>query len=181
MKAGSLLGVVIIIIAIAACVVVLNRDGGGPDEEPDDQGITFEEASSGGNFIQRAPADDTVPVAPQAAEHTEHEEDAVDASEPTVTPATAGETVTISMTDTGFEPAEVTITAGDTVTFINNAQAAKWPASDVHPSHEVLPAFDAKRGLATGEEYSFTFTEPGTWKYHDHLRASQGGSVTVTK
>ncbi|MBI3251353.1 MAG: hypothetical protein HYZ62_00405, partial [Candidatus Andersenbacteria bacterium] len=64
---------------------------------------------------------------------------------------------TISITDTGFEPAQVTVAPGATVTFVNNGQALHWPASAPHPTHTALPGFDAKKGLATGESYSFTF------------------------
>lgn len=92
---------------------------------------------------------------------------------PTQIPASSpvGETAAtvITMDENGFSPQTVTVAAGTTVTFINNGQAPHWPASDVHPTHEVLPEFDSKRGLATGESYSFTFTESGTWSCHDHL------------
>lgn len=89
--------------------------------------------------------------------------------------------VTISVDETGFHPSTVTIAAGTTVTFVNNGQANHWPASDVHPTHEILPGFDSKKGLATGETYSYTFTQVGTWPMHDHLVASNTGTITVTQ
>jgi plastocyanin len=87
--------------------------------------------------------------------------------------------VTVSITDTGFEPATVTVAPGTTVTFVNNGQAAHWPASNPHPTHTGLPGFDALKALATGESYSFTFTKVGTWGYHDHLNPRVGGTVVV--
>ena len=87
--------------------------------------------------------------------------------------------VTISITDTGFEPAQVTVAVGAKVTFLNNGQALHWPASAPHPTHTALPGFDAKKGLATGESYSFTFDTAGVWKFHDHLNPNLFGSVTV--
>lgn len=105
---------------------------------------------------------------------------------PSPTPATsplaaspAASAVRISMTDTGFSPASVTVPAGTTVTFVNNGQASHWPASATHPTHDVLPEFDSQRGIATGEEYSFTFTQAGTWKYHDHLFPQLTGQIVV--
>ena len=86
---------------------------------------------------------------------------------------------TVSMTDTGFLPASITVPVGTTVLFVNNGQAPHWPASDPHPEHSDLPAFDAKQPLQTGEEYSYTFSEAGTWKYHDHLMPSVTGVVVV--
>ena len=85
----------------------------------------------------------------------------------------------IEITEAGFSPQTVTIPAGGTVTFINNGQAPHWPASDVHPTHELLPSFDAKRGLATGESYSHVFTEAGTWRCHDHLAPKNVCTIVV--
>ena len=87
--------------------------------------------------------------------------------------------VSISITDSGFEPAQVTVAAGTTVTFVNNGQALHWPASGPHPTHTALPGFDAKKGLATGESYSFAVDNAGVWKFHDHLNPNLFGSVTV--
>ncbi len=93
--------------------------------------------------------------------------------------STTSQNVTISMTDTGFTPSTVTVSAGTTVVFDNNGQGSHWPASAVHPTHQVLPGFDALRGLSTGEQYSFTFTQKGTWGFHDHLNPQFTGSVVV--
>ena len=89
------------------------------------------------------------------------------------------EAVVISMTSNGFEPNTVTIKAGETVTFVNNDSIERWPASAFHPTHQELPGFDAIGGVAPGASYSFTFTEVGTWKFHDHLNPSVFGAITV--
>lgn len=96
---------------------------------------------------------------------------------PTASPA--AKSVSVSIEDTGFTPATVTIPVGTTVVFTNNGQALHWPASDPHPVHTDLPGFDAKKGLATGETYSFTFTKAGTFGVHDHLNARMKGSIVV--
>lgn len=88
-------------------------------------------------------------------------------------------TTTITITDSGFSPKQLTVVAGTRVTLVNNGQALHWPASDAHPTHELLPGFDAKRGLLTGETYSFTFAKKGTWSYHDHLNPTLTGTITV--
>lgn len=93
----------------------------------------------------------------------------------------------ISITDAGFEPKEVKIKKGETVSWINESSRSSWPASALHPTHAVYPegggcigsAFDACRGLETGEEFSFLFNHAGTWKYHDHLAPSRTGTVIV--
>ena len=83
------------------------------------------------------------------------------------------------MGDTAYAPANVTIKLGDTVKFVNDGAADRWPASAIHPTHEIYPAFDAKRPIRPGESWSFTFDQKGTWRYHDHLRPTTFGSVTV--
>jgi plastocyanin len=100
---------------------------------------------------------------------------------------------TIEITSSGFSPSTLTVTTGDTVTFTNRDSSPHWPASNVHPTHTVYPGsgitkcgtaeesgiFDACRGLAQGESWSFTFNEKGTWSYHDHLHPSLGGKIIV--
>lgn len=102
----------------------------------------------------------------------------------TVSPVSAPETApvstaTIAMDETGFEPKTITVKSGTAVTFVNNGQAPHWPASALHPTHQVLPGFDALRGLATGESYTYTFKQVGSWNYHDHLNLEFSGTVIV--
>ena len=90
------------------------------------------------------------------------------------------QTIIVTRTANGFEPASISIQAGDTVTFVSTAGMPYWPASDFHPSHQLYPEFDPKRPLARGEKWSFTFERAGTWTYHDHLASQTQGTVTVT-
>jgi plastocyanin len=98
----------------------------------------------------------------------------------------------ILYTDSGFSPPSLTIQAGETVIFENQASADFWPASAVHPTHEVYSgtsltehcpdgtgSFDACAGVAPGSSWTFTFNQAGTWRYHDHLDASHTGMVIV--
>lgn len=94
-------------------------------------------------------------------------------------PSAKAKPMSVSIDDEGFTPATVTIPVGTTVTFTNNGQALHWPASDPHPVHTGLAGFDAKKGLATGATYSFTFNKAGTFGMHDHLNASVKGTIVV--
>ncbi|MDO8511591.1 MAG: cupredoxin domain-containing protein [Nanoarchaeota archaeon] len=93
----------------------------------------------------------------------------------------------ITITADGFSPKTITVKAGDTVTFFNEDSNQHWPASAMHPTHNVYPEsggcigskFDACKGLEQGESFSFTFNEKGSWKYHDHLSVSSTGTVVV--
>ena len=101
----------------------------------------------------------------------------------------------IAYTDNGYSPGTLTISKGDTVTFKNESSRDMWPATAIHPSHTVYPGsgigkcdtlkeaniFDACRRIAPGGEYAFTFGEVGEWNYHDHLRSTNWGTITVTE
>lgn len=95
-------------------------------------------------------------------------------------PSPTVKTVTVELTGAGFSPATVTVAIGDTVRFVNVEPLPHWPASGVHPTHQVCPGFDARRGLAQGEAYSFTFTEAKTCPFHDHLFPQMRGTVIIT-
>ncbi len=94
-----------------------------------------------------------------------------------INPPAAQTAASISIEDTGFVPPAITITPDTTVTFLNNGQAMHWPKSD----DQQLPEFDAGKGLATGENYEYKFTKPGSWTYHDQLNPQLVGTIVVTE
>jgi len=82
---------------------------------------------------------------------------------------------------TAFTPSTLTIKAGDTVVFRNSSSGAFWPASGPHPQHTLYPEFDAKGSVAAGNIYSFKFLKVGEWPFHDHLKPTVFGKITVTQ
>lgn len=76
----------------------------------------------------------------------------------------------------GFSPATITVAKDTAVTFTNESGSPMWVASAPHPVHTNYPAFDQK---ASADTYSFTFTEPGTYMYHNHLNPNHKGKVIV--
>lgn len=89
------------------------------------------------------------------------------------------ETLEVTYTEDGFEPATITVSEGDTVTWENRSEVPMWVASDPHPAHTDYPGFDAGEGFAPGSSYSFTFDRVGSWGYHDHLSSFRTGVVIV--
>ncbi len=85
----------------------------------------------------------------------------------------------IRMTKNGFEPKELTITAGDEVLFINNDDTNRWPASNFHPTHTLYSEFDSQKDIPPGESWKFKFEKAGTWRMHDHLIPHMTGTVMV--
>lgn len=110
-------------------------------------------------------------------------------------PEIAGEksNTAIRYTDEGYAPKSITIKRGTEVIFKNESPRDTWPASAMHPTHQVYPEtdinkcgkvressmLDACRGLKPGESWSFEFDYTGTWGYHDHLNSRHFGSITV--
>jgi len=93
----------------------------------------------------------------------------------------------VEITNEGFSLKELKIKKGDAVVWTNKGSVASWPASAIHPTHDVYPekggcissAFDACKGLKTGETFKFVFNYVGSWKYHDHLNPTLTGTIIV--
>lgn len=106
-------------------------------------------------------------------------------SAPVVTTSLAGKLsasqTVVLYTNKGFEPQAVTITKGSTVVFKNESTSGFWVASAPHPAHTDYPEFDAKKPVASGDSYAFTFERVGKWGYHDHLNPERYGFVTVVE
>ena len=110
---------------------------------------------------------------------------------PNPTPSQQGSTVTY--TDSGYSPATITIKKGQTVTWKNNSSKQMWTASAIHPTHKVYPGtdialcgtptfapmLDSCSGISSGQSWSFTFVNTGTWKYHNHMNSAHYGTVIV--
>lgn len=102
--------------------------------------------------------------------------------------------VEVLMTGSSFEPNEAHVAQGGTVMFRNgNPEGFVHPASNPHPSHTGYPgsnanwcgtseqskAFDSCEDVGFSDSWSFTFSEKGSWSYHDHLNPSISGVVIV--
>jgi len=118
------------------------------------------------------------------------EPDASSASDATALEAAAA---TVQMTDQfRFSPADLTIAAGQTVTWINDSamphtatdDPAQNPVASAHPEYAQLPdgaePWDSGM-LQPGESYSYTFTTPGTYHYFclPHVLSGMLGTITV--
>ena len=112
---------------------------------------------------------------------------------PIMSPSPVASKNVITYTDSGYTPNTITIKKGETVTWKNESSGSMWTASAVHPTHKVYPGtdidlcdevsrktmFDTCGYYLTGESWSFTFNNVGTWGYHNHLDSSKFGKVVV--
>lgn len=174
-KRGRAIIIVGIIILLLGGIIFFSVNKSGSNEENLNQGQNV-----GEDLEQTKETPNETDTSENTSEITESE---------TETP----QTYTIEYTSSGFEPSEITISSGDSITFLNTISTNVWPASNVHPSHTVYPnsginkcgtseeseIFDSCKGLSEGESYTFTFNEIGTWSYHNHLRASKTGKIIV--
>ncbi len=85
----------------------------------------------------------------------------------------------VNIDENGFTPRELKIKAGTEVTFKNTGSQNHRPASDPHPTHTILPEFDSKKELKSGETYIFKFDKTGIWPCHDHLNPSARCTIIV--
>lgn len=85
----------------------------------------------------------------------------------------------IEYRDGKFDPPTLRVIAGTKVTFVNKGQKQVWPASGVHPTHEICPGFDALKALKKGEIYSFVFEEAKDCPFHNHVAPGEKGKVEV--
>ena len=95
--------------------------------------------------------------------------------------AIPAEAVRIVLRDDMFQPSSISIKKGVWVAFVNQNGDFFWPASDLHPTHDIYPEFDPLEPVASGMVWMFRFNKVGVWEFHDHLRSSRRGAITVTE
>jgi len=81
-------------------------------------------------------------------------------------------TISVKIISGTFAPAQVTVNAGDTVSWTNNTNNNHQIVSD--DANFVSPV------LKAGQTYSYTFKAAAKYAYHDSLHPTIKGSVTVT-
>lgn len=78
----------------------------------------------------------------------------------------------ISIDNFTFNPKQLTVKVGTTVTWINHDDIPHGIASSGN-------AFTRSKPLTTDDSYSFTFTTPGTYQFFCYLHPTMVGTVVV--
>ena len=91
----------------------------------------------------------------------------------TATAARAQTTHTVTIKDMAFSPANLTISTGDTVTWINEDRMghSAWESAN--------NSFDTGI-IGSGQGASLTFGGPGTFNYRCRPHSNMRGTITVT-
>lgn len=99
-------------------------------------------------------------------------------SSPTDTVTPTGSEAVITYSDSGYSPSSVTVKAGDKVIIKNTSSRSMQFDSDPHPAHTTNPELNVG-AVSPGQEMSFVVDTKGTFGYHNHLNASQKGTIIV--
>lgn len=95
---------------------------------------------------------------------------------------TSGATITIG-SNGAVSPVQVTISVGQSVTFVNSDGKSHTMNSDPHPSHTDCPAINAVGTLVAGQtKASDALTTARTCGYHDHNDAANAnlkGTIVI--
>lgn len=100
-------------------------------------------------------------------------------STPTPVPATqSANVVIVQMLESPpghyfFKPDTLTITAGTTVVWIDNSDAAHTVTSDTS-------AFNTTNNVTEGKTFGLVFNTPGTYHYHCNIHPNMKAVITVT-
>ena len=97
-------------------------------------------------------------------------------------PGPSGATITIG-SNGAVSPADVSISVGQSVTFVNNDSRGHQIASNPHPSHTDCPAINALTTIAAGQtKLTNALTTARSCGYHDHNEPdnrSLQGTITI--
>lgn len=87
-------------------------------------------------------------------------------------------TATITYSNSGYSPSTVTVKSGDKVVIKNDSSRDMQFDSDPHPAHTNNEELNVGV-VGPGESMSFVVKRTGTFGYHNHLNASDTGTIIV--
>lgn len=91
---------------------------------------------------------------------------------------TPTKTISITLTESGFEPNEITVPVDSKVIWINESGQLATVDSNPHPIHTEHSELNLGE-FGDGEKISLIFRQPGTFKFHNHYNPDQGGKIIV--
>jgi plastocyanin len=179
MSSKTVLVIGAIIILIALGVIFLPNQAQTPEDQaqPEQQTQDQTQESTTSPQGQNEPRESTGGTTTDAAQtDTEAEE-------------TGGVAATVQHSADGFAPETVTVQVGETVRF-ESSTGDMWVGVDEHPTHTQYDGSTTQQHCPntnnttfdqceTGTTYEFTFDKAGEWDYHNHVQASQTGTIVV--
>ncbi len=93
---------------------------------------------------------------------------------------TAQQEVTIHLKDVTYQPHQIIISRGTTVTWLNDDPFEHFVNSDPHPSHNAFPDFNSL-DIPPSKTFSYTFDKVGEYAFHcsAHVPQNMFGTIIV--
>lgn len=91
---------------------------------------------------------------------------------------TENQVANVILGDSGFVPRDITVKAGTRVIWVNKSGKAATVSSDDHPTHRLYPFLNLGE-FANGASVQVVVDKPGKYSYHNHLNASEVGTITA--
>ncbi len=85
---------------------------------------------------------------------------------------------TLTFNGSSFDRKVLEVKSGGTLTVVNASSVALQFDSDPHPIHTDNSELNVEI-ILPGASKTVTLRKTGTWGYHNHLNASQGGKIIV--
>lgn len=96
---------------------------------------------------------------------------------PTAT-QTNSQVANVILGDSGFVPKDITVKQSTTVIWINKSGKAATVNSNDHPTHSLYPFLNLGE-FPNSSSLQVVFEKKGKYDYHNHLNASEVGTITV--
>jgi plastocyanin len=97
-------------------------------------------------------------------------------------PTNTVDEVTVTYTDSGFSPKQVSLSVGGKLNWVNNSSHSVEVGVNPHPIHtddKAITNGEFTLNLDAGESKTVTVSKTGDFGYHNHLNSMQTGSVVV--
>lgn len=91
---------------------------------------------------------------------------------------TNNQVANVILGDSGFVPKDIIVKAGARVIWVNKSGKAATVNSDDHPTHRLYPFLNLGE-FADSSSVQVVAERAGKYSYHNHLNASETGTVTV--
>ena len=142
-----------------------------PVEEPTTEPTTEEETTTEPTTEEEMMEDESMEEEEMMENESMEEEEMMENESMEEEDTMESEETIVEISEDGFDPSDAQITAGDTVTWMNNDSIAHTIIDDegVFDSEEIEP----------GESYSYTFDEAGTYTYTSSEDETFEGMITV--
>lgn len=88
-------------------------------------------------------------------------------------------TAQVRISEDGFEPSTLVVKQGTVVIWKNDDTEAHRVAANPFPSHGELPSLDSQDNIAPQSDFAYTFTNKGTFHYHDELNPDRNATIIV--